>query len=278
MDSSSVPGSQSNKPNQTNVATDTNEITEVEDNPARNYNFREMAMATKNFRRECLLGESRIGKVYKGTLHGTGQVVAVKQLDRHGTKANKEFLAEVMMLSRIRHRNLVQLIGYCADGDQRILVYEYMEKGSLINHLHEIPPERKPLDWITRMKIASGAAEALEYLHEKTNPPILYRTFTSTNILLDGNLEPKLTDYGLVRLEIDAGNTVQQHMVSTVGCAPEYEHNGELTPKSDVYSFGVVLLELITGRKALDTTLPVDEQNLTKWVMLNGLFIFLKLS
>ncbi|KAI3784159.1 hypothetical protein L1987_43253 [Smallanthus sonchifolius] len=122
----------------------------------------------------------------------------------------------------------------------------------------EVPPEREPLDWITRMKIASGAAQALEYLHEKTNPPIFYRNFTSTSILLDENLEPKLTDYGLMRLEIEAANTMQQRIVCTVGCAPEYEQNGDLTPKSDVYSFGVVLLELITGRKALDTTLPAQ--------------------
>lgn len=137
----------------------------------------------------------------------------------------------------------------------------------------EVSPEREPLDWITRMKIASGAAQALEYLHENRNPPILYRNFTSTNVLLDENLGPKLTDFGLVRLEIDTGNTMQQRMVHTVGCAPEYEQNGELTPKSDVYGFGVVLLELISGRKPLNTNLPVDEQNLTKWVMLMDLFM-----
>ncbi|KAI3725589.1 hypothetical protein L1987_65380 [Smallanthus sonchifolius] len=265
MESPSRPASQPNNQNQESAATDTNETNEVANTCARNFGFRELAMATKNFRRETLLGESKVGKVYKGTLKDSGQVVAVKQLDRHGTKANKEFLAEVMMLSLLRHPNLVDLIGYCADGDQRILVYEYMEMGSVKNHLHEVPPEREPLDWITRMKIASGAAQALEYLHEKTNPPILYRNFTSTSILLDENLEPKLTDYGLMRLEIEAGNTMQQRIVCTVGCAPEYEQNGDLTPKSDVYSFGVVLLELITGRKALDTTLPVDEQNLIKW-------------
>ncbi|KAF5790099.1 putative protein kinase RLK-Pelle-RLCK-VIIa-1 family [Helianthus annuus] len=265
MDTSSVPASKPNNQNHESATSNINGTNEVADNPARNFGFRELAMATKNFRRETLLDENRVGKVFKGTLQGTGQVVAVKQLDRHGTKANKEFLAEVMMLSRLRHPNLVELIGYCADGDQRILVYEYMQMGSLKNHLHEVPPEKEPLDWVTRMKIASGAAQALEYLHEKTNPPILYRTFTSPNILLDENLEPKLSDYGLVRLEIDTGNTMQQRMVSTVGCAPEYEQNGELTPKSDVYCFGVVLLELITGRKALDTTLPMDEQNLTKW-------------
>ncbi|XP_023757056.2 probable serine/threonine-protein kinase PBL24 [Lactuca sativa] len=237
----------------------------VMDNSARNFGFREVAIATKNFRRECLLGESAFGKVYKGTLQGSGQIVAVKQLDRHGTKANKEFLVEVTKLSHLQHPNLVQLIGYCADGDQRILVYEYMQSGGLKYHLHEVPPEGKPLDWITRMKIASGSAQAMEYLHEKANPPILYRNFKSSNIMLDENFNPKLTDYGLVKLELDSGNTMQQRMVATVGCAPEYEQNGELTPKSDVYSFGIVLLELITGRKALDTNLPIDEQNVVNW-------------
>nr|GEZ73356.1 probable serine/threonine-protein kinase PBL25 [Tanacetum cinerariifolium] len=247
------------------AATDTNEANEIENSSARNIGFRDLAMATKNFRRECLLGESRVGKVYKGTLPVTGQVVAVKQLDRHGTKSNKEFLAEVMTLSRLQHPYLVELIGYCADGDQRILVYEYMKKGSLNHHLHDVLPDREPLDWITRMKVASGAAQAVEYLHEKANPPIICRNLACTNILLDENLEPKLTDYGLVKLAIDSGNTMQQRIVSTIGSAPEYEQNGELTPKSDVYSFGIVLLQLITGRKALDTSLPEDEQNLVIW-------------
>ncbi|KAI3751571.1 hypothetical protein L2E82_22661 [Cichorium intybus] len=243
----------------------TNEAREAMGNSARNFGFREMAIATKNFRRECLIGESAFGKVYKGTLQGTGQVVAVKQLDRHGTKANKDFLVEVMRLSHLQHPNLVQLIGYCADGDQRILVYEYMQMGGLKDHLHEVSSEGKPLDWITRMKIASGSAEALEYLHEKANPPILYRNFKSSNIMLDENLSPKLIDYGLMKLQIDSGNTMHQRIMGSVGCAPEYEQNGELTPKSDVYGFGIVLLELITGRKALDTSLPNDEQNVVTW-------------
>ncbi|XP_071713668.1 probable serine/threonine-protein kinase PBL26 [Rutidosis leptorrhynchoides] len=262
LGSASQAGNQKQKDS---VAIDINETDEVAISSARNFGFRDMAMATKNFRRETLLGESRVGKVYKGTLPITGQVVAVKQLDRHGTKANKEFLAEVMMLSLVRHPNLVELIGYCADGDQRILVYEYMKMGSLKNHLHEIPPEKEPLDWITRMKIASGAAQGLEYLHDKANPPILYCNFASTSILLDEKLEPKLTDYGLTRLEIETENAMQNRMVHRVGCAPEYEQNGELTPKSDVYSFGVVLLELITGRKALDTTRSTEDQNLVIW-------------
>ncbi|GJW74346.1 probable serine/threonine-protein kinase PBL25, partial [Tanacetum coccineum] len=245
------------------AATDTNEANEIENSSARNIGFRDLAMATKNFRRECLLGESRVGKVYKGTLPVTGQVVVVKQLDRHGTKSNKEFLAEVMTLSRLQHPYLVELIVKIQ------LIKKINFKNSydyqFIGSMTDVPPDREPLDWITRMKVASGAAQAVEYLHEKANPPIICRNLACTNILLDENLEPKLTDYGLVKLAIDSGNTMQQRIVSTIGSAPEYEQNGELTPKSDVYSFGIVLLQLITGRKALDTSLPEDEQNLVIW-------------
>ncbi|CAI9776862.1 unnamed protein product [Fraxinus pennsylvanica] len=123
---------------------------------AQTFTFRELASATQNFRPECLLGEGGFGHVYKGRLESTGQVVAVKQLDRNGLQGNREFLVEVLMLSLLHHPNLVNLIGYCADGDQRLLVYEYMPLGSLEDHLHDLPQEKKPLDWNTRMKIAAG--------------------------------------------------------------------------------------------------------------------------
>ncbi|KAJ1414249.1 Serine-threonine/tyrosine-protein kinase, catalytic domain [Sesbania bispinosa] len=138
---------------------------------AQTFTFRELAAATKNFRPECLLGEGGFGRVYKGHLESTGQVVAVKQLDRNGLQGNREFLVEVLMLSLLHHPNLVNLIGYCADGDQRLLVYEFMPLGSLEDHLHDLPPDKEPLDWNTRMKIAAGAAKGLEYLHDKANPP-----------------------------------------------------------------------------------------------------------
>ncbi|MBA0588785.1 hypothetical protein Gorai_001876, partial [Gossypium raimondii] len=134
---------------------------------AQTFTFRELAAATKNFRPECLLGEGGFGRVYKGRLESTGQVVAVKQLDRNGLQGNREFLVEVLMLSLLHHPNLVNLIGYCADGDQRLLVYEFMPLGSLEDHLHDLPPDKEPLDWNTRMKIAAGAAKGLEYLHDK---------------------------------------------------------------------------------------------------------------
>ncbi|XP_072975359.1 receptor-like cytoplasmic kinase 185 [Typha angustifolia] len=233
---------------------------------AQTFTFRELAAATKNFRQDCLLGEGGFGRVYKGRLE-SGQVVAVKQLDRNGLQGNREFLVEVLMLSLLHHPNLVNLIGYCADGDQRLLVYEFMPLGSLEDHLHDIPPDKEPLDWNTRMKIAAGAAKGLEYLHDKANPPVIYRDFKSSNILLGEGYHPKLSDFGLAKLGPVGDKThVSTRVMGTYGyCAPEYAMTGQLTVKSDVYSFGVVFLELITGRKAIDNTRPTGEQNLVAW-------------
>ncbi|KAA0039839.1 hypothetical protein IC582_027303 [Cucumis melo] len=234
---------------------------------AQTFTFRELATATKNFRPECFIGEGGFGRVYKGRLESTGQIVAVKQLDRNGLQGNREFLVEVLMLSLLHHPNLVNLIGYCADGDQRLLVYEFMPLGSLEDHLHEIPPEKEPLDWNTRMKIAAGAARGLEYLHDKANPPVIYRDFKSSNILLDEGYHPKLSDFGLAKLgPVGDKSHVSTRVMGTYGyCAPEYAMTGQLTVKSDVYSFGVVFLELITGRRAIDSTRPQGEQNLVTW-------------
>ncbi|PPR80240.1 hypothetical protein GOBAR_AA40474 [Gossypium barbadense] len=234
---------------------------------AQAFTFRELAAATKNFRQECVLGEGGFGKVYKGTLQGTGQVVAVKQLDRNAVLGDKDFLAEVAKLSHLQHPNLVSLIGYCADGDQRLLIYEFMQEGSVEDHLQGKKAQEKPLEWIPRMKIAYGAAQGLEYLHDKTNPPIIYRDFKSSNVLLDEHLNPKLSDIGLDKLDPSTDKMpLQSRSMGTYGySAPEYSRSGRLTPISDVYSFGVVLLELITGRRVMDTTKPVDEQNLVAW-------------
>ncbi|KAK6913801.1 Protein kinase domain [Dillenia turbinata] len=234
---------------------------------AQTFTFRELAAATKNFRPECLLGEGGFGRVYKGRLESTGQVVAVKQLDRNGLQGNREFLVEVLMLSLLHHPNLVNLIGYCADGDQRLLVYEFMPLGSLEDHLHDLPPNKEPLDWNTRMKIAAGAAKGLEYLHDKANPPVIYRDLKSSNILLDEGYHPKLSDFGLAKLGPVGDKThVSTRVMGTYGyCAPEYAMTGQLTLKSDVYSFGVVFLELITGRKAIDNARAPGEHNLVAW-------------
>ncbi|KAJ8458048.1 hypothetical protein OPV22_030974 [Ensete ventricosum] len=234
---------------------------------AQTFTFSELSAATCNFRTESLLGEGGFGRVYRGRLETTGQVVAVKQLDRNGLQGNREFLVEVLMLSLLHHPNLVNLIGYCADGDQRLLVYEYMPLGSLEDHLHDFPPDNEPLDWNTRMKIAAGAAKGLEYLHDKANPPVIYRDLKSSNILLDKGFHPKLSDFGLAKLgPVGDKSHVSTRVMGTYGyCAPEYAMTGQLTVKSDVYSFGVVLLELITGRRAVESTKSHTEQNLVSW-------------
>ncbi|KAJ7972468.1 Protein kinase-like protein [Quillaja saponaria] len=233
---------------------------------AQTFTFRELAAATKNFRAECLLGEGGFGRVYRGRLESS-QVVAIKQLDRDGLQGNREFLVEVLMLSLLHHPNLVNLIGYCADGDQRLLVYEYMPLGSLEDHLHDISPSKKRLDWNTRMKIAAGAAKGLEYLHDKASPPVIYRDLKCSNILLGEGYDPRLSDFGLAKVGPVGENThVSTRVMGTYGyCAPEYAITGQLTLKSDVYSFGVVLLEIITGRKAIHNSKAAGEQNLVAW-------------
>ncbi|KAL5701353.1 Serine/threonine-protein kinase pbl27 [Ranunculus cassubicifolius] len=234
---------------------------------AHTFTFQELAAITNNFRPENLLGEGGFGRVYKGQLESTGQVVAVKQLDRNGLQGNREFLVEVLMLSLLHHPNLVNLLGYCADGDQRLLVYEFMPLGSLEDHLHDLSPYKEPLDWNTRMKIAAGAAKGLEYLHDKADPPVIYRDLKSSNILLDEGYHPKLSDFGLAKLGPTGDKThVSTRVMGTYGyCAPEYAMTGQLTLKSDIYSFGVVLLELITGRKAIDNARIRAEHNLVAW-------------
>ncbi|XP_022716080.1 probable serine/threonine-protein kinase PBL23 [Durio zibethinus] len=231
------------------------------------FTFPELAVATDNFNPNCMIGEGGFGRVYKGYIESIDQIVAVKQLDRNGMQGSREFFSEVLMLSLVHHPNLVNLIGYCTDGDQRILVYEYMPKGSLENHLLDLPPGQEPLDWNTRMKIAEGAAKGLECLHDFADPPVIYRDFKASNILLDANFNPKLSDFGLAKLGPTEGKDhVSTRVMGTYGyCAPEYAMTGKLTTKSDVYSFGVVFLELISGRRAIDIERPTEEQNLVAW-------------
>ncbi|URE04044.1 serine threonine-protein kinase [Musa troglodytarum] len=225
---------------------------------AQTFTFRELASATKNFRPEFLLGEEGFGRVYKGCLENNGQTVAVKQLDRNGYQG-QDFLAEVKALSLLQHQNLVKLIGYCTDGDQRLLVYEYMPMGSLEDHLHGTSADQKPISWYTRMKIAYGTAQGLEFLHEKADPPVIYRELKPSTILLDEDLNPKLSDLGLAKG--DKVHVSSMVMDTNGYSSPEYTRTGQLTLKSDVYSFGVVMLELITGRSVMDA----NEPNLVAW-------------
>ncbi|XP_062207112.1 probable serine/threonine-protein kinase PBL23 isoform X2 [Phragmites australis] len=235
--------------------------------PSRALTFSQLGAATNEFSENNLLGEGGFGRVYKGRLEDTKEVIAVKQLDKDGFQGNREFLVEVLMLSLLHHPNLVKLLGYCTDSDQRILVYEYMPKGSLEDHLLDLPPNWKPLPWHTRMQIAVGAAKGIEYLHEVANPPVIYRDLKASNILLDRNFNAKLSDFGLAKLgPIGDESHVSTRVMGTYGyCAPEYAMTGKLTKMSDIYSFGVVLLELVTGRRAIDTARPSEEQVLVQW-------------
>ncbi|XP_072993382.1 probable serine/threonine-protein kinase PBL21 isoform X1 [Typha latifolia] len=233
---------------------------------AHKFTLRQLAAATENFREANLIGEGGFGRVYKGHIN-SGQIVAIKQLNRNGQQGSQEFLVECLMLIMLHHTNLVSLIGYCAEGQERLLVYEYMSQGSLEYHLFNLPPKREPLDWNTRIKIALGAAKGLTYLHDVVNPPVIYRDLKSANILLDDEFNPKLSDFGLAKLGPVGDDThVSTRVMGTYGyCAPDYIMSGKLNVKSDVYSFGVVLLELITGRQAFDVSKEFGEQKLIVW-------------
>ncbi|CAL0299987.1 unnamed protein product [Lupinus luteus] len=248
---------------------DPNQVFDPANINAQNYTFRELATATKNFRQECMMGEEGFGRVYKGIIPATGKVVAVKQLDRNAMQGCKDFLAEVWALSLLHHENLVDLIGYCADGDQRLLVYEFVQAVPLEIRLFEKKGDEPPLDWYNRMKVAAGAARGVEYLHDSANPPVIYRDLKASNILLDENLSVRLSDFGMSKFTGGDNKMTPSpaRVMGTYGhCAPEYVRTGQVTIKSDVYSFGIVLLELITGRRAVDTRRPNEEQNLVSWV------------
>ncbi|XP_073008219.1 probable serine/threonine-protein kinase PBL7 [Typha latifolia] len=228
-------------------------------NAANSFMLWELAAITNDFNIESLVGMGNYGRVYKGEPLKGDQVVAVKQLDQDGVQGKEEIFANFISLSHLNHPNLVNLIGYCADDDERLLVYEFMPLGSLEDHLHDLPPNKKPLDWNTRMKIAAGVAQGLEYLHNQINPPVIYRFIKSSNILLGEGYHPKLSDVGLEIFFPTRAMTAYGY------CAPESILEGNLTVESDVYSFGVLLLELITGRKAIDSKRCYAEQLLVAW-------------
>eukprot|EP00250_Pteridium_aquilinum_P019029 c24262_g1_i1 orf=980-4132(+) len=235
-------------------------------NTARTFTFAELDKATDRFRPENVIGEGGFGRVYSGILDD-GTKVAVKVLTRDDQHGGKEFIAEVEMLSRLHHRNLVKLIGICTEEHNRCLVYELIPNGSVDSHLHGADREVSPLDWEARMKIALGAARGLAYLHEDSNPRVIHRDFKASNILLENDFNPKVSDFGLAKAAPDEGSGhLSTRVMGTFGyVAPEYAMTGHLLVKSDVYSYGVVLLELLSGRKPVDMSQPPGQENLVTW-------------
>ena len=234
---------------------------------AKTFTASEIVKATNNFAESRVLGEGGFGKVYEG-LFDDGTKVAVKVLKRDDQQGGREFLAEVEMLSRLHHRNLVNLIGICIEDRNRSLVYELIPNGSVESHLHGVDKEASPLDWEARLKIALGAARGLAYLHEDSSPRVIHRDFKSSNILLEHDFTPKVSDFGLARNALDDEDNrhISTRVMGTFGyVAPEYAMTGHLLVKSDVYSYGVVLLELLTGRKPVDMTQPPGQENLVSW-------------
>ncbi|KAI4302740.1 hypothetical protein MLD38_038451 [Melastoma candidum] len=227
---------------------------------------------TGNFGRKAMIGEGSYGRVYYANLDGEKEV-AIKKLDILSMPdSEEEFLTQVSTMSRLKHENFVELMGYCVFGDLRLLAYEFATMGSLHDVLHgrkgiDDSTPGPVLDWTQRVRIAVDAAKGLEFLHEKVSPAIIHRDVRSSNILLWDDFRAKIADFNLSNQPPDmAARLHSTRVLGTFGYhAPEYAMTGRLTQKSDVYSFGVVLLELLTGRKPVDHTMPRGQQSLVTW-------------
>ncbi|XP_013670702.2 inactive protein kinase SELMODRAFT_444075 isoform X2 [Brassica napus] len=232
--------------------------------PPRFFSYKELELATKGFSQSNFLAEGGFGSVHRGVLP-EGQIVAVKQHKLASTQGDVEFCSEVEVLSCAQHRNVVMLIGFCIEQSRRLLVYEYICNGSLDAHLYG--RHKDTLEWPARQKIAVGAARGLRYLHEECRVGcIVHRDLRPNNILITHDYEPLVGDFGLARWQPDGELGVDTRIIGTFGyLAPEYTQSGQITEKADVYSFGVVLIELITGRKAMDISRPKGQQCLTEW-------------
>ncbi|XP_057533609.1 probable serine/threonine-protein kinase At1g01540 [Amaranthus tricolor] len=230
------------------------------------YTLRELELATNCLADENVIGEGGYGIVYHGVLQDNTQV-AVKNLLNNRGQAEKEFKVEVEVIGRVRHKNLVRLLGYCVEGAYRMLVYEYVDNGNLDQWLHGDVGEVSPLTWEIRMNIILGTAKGLAYLHEGLEPKVVHRDIKSSNILLDRQWNSKVSDFGLAKLLGSEMSYVTTRVMGTFGyVAPEYACTGMLTEKSDVFSFGILIMEIISGRNPVDYNRPPGEVNLVDWL------------
>ncbi|KAI8553901.1 hypothetical protein RHMOL_Rhmol05G0052400 [Rhododendron molle] len=243
------------------------------DSNLRIFSFKELKAATRNFRVNTVLGEGGFGKVYKGwfeekvtSKNGSGSVVAIKKL-AESMQGFDEWQSEVRYLGRLSHPNLVKLLGYCWEDNELLLVYEFMQKGSLENHLFGRGAAVQPLPWDIRLKILIGAAQGLAFLHT-SEKQVIYRDFKASNILLDRCYNAKISDFGLAKLGPSGSKShITTRVMGTAGyAAPEYVATGHLYVKSDVYGFGVVLIEMLTGQRAVDPNRPGGKLNLVDWI------------
>ncbi|XP_052200151.1 putative serine/threonine-protein kinase isoform X2 [Diospyros lotus] len=236
------------------------------------FTYNELKASTNNFRSSSKIGRGGFGTVYKGKLED-GRVIAVKMLSVESKQGDREFMAEIASMSNVSHDNLVKLHGGCVDGAHRIIVYEYLEKNNLAQTLLGGKEKRMKIGWKTRYRICLGIAQGLAYIHEQVKPHIVHRDIKASNILLDRNFAPKISDFGLSKLFPDDSIThISTRVAGTLGyLAPEYAVTGRLTRKSDIYSFGVLLLEIVSGRSAVDFNLHLGEHYLVEraWDLYN---------
>ncbi|PWA97108.1 protein kinase-like domain, Concanavalin A-like lectin/glucanase domain protein [Artemisia annua] len=240
------------------------ELLDVEN--MRLYTYKDLQIATQYFSPESKIGEGGFGSVYKGTLKD-GSVVAIKVLSDESRQGVREFLTEITVISDIQQENLVKLHGYCVEEDHRILVYGFLKNGSLDQTLLGSGHCSIKFTWEIRRKICIGVAKGLAYLHEEIQPHIIHRDIKASNILLDEDFTPKISDFGLAKLFPSHLTHVSTRIAGTQGyLAPEYAIRGQLTRKADIYSFGILLLEIVTGRPNQNRRLPVEEQYLLERV------------
>ncbi|KAK1281050.1 putative LRR receptor-like serine/threonine-protein kinase [Acorus gramineus] len=240
------------------------------------FSYAELRTATEDFNDSNKLGEGGFGQVYKGKL-ADGREVAVKQLSVTSHQGKSQFVTEIAMISAVQHRNLVKLYGCCIEGDRRVLVYEYLVNKSLDQAL--FGKSSLQLDWPTRFNICLGTARGLAYLHEESRVRIVHRDVKASNILLNADLNPKISDFGLAKLYDDKKTHLSTRVAGTYGyLAPEYALWGHLTEKVDVFGFGVVALEIISGRQNCDLSMDKDKVYLLEWVCLHSLKILYSIN